>query len=180
MESEELTFEELVRPPFENQGAIENDPFFSADAIPIPNPEEQSYVIDKTVRNNYETSPAYVEDLENELTDDINTPLQEEEEEKIKKREPSGWVNLFDDVIVSGAAGAKRAVSEAGETFGASEGWAGYMPEPETTRQQLIQGFSQYGSIFFPLNMGVQTGARTLQIGEKLASLFNITALPTK
>jgi len=170
--AEELTFEESIRPPFENQGAIENDPFFSADAIPRPNPEEQSYIKDKTVRNKYEGSPTYTKDLENEITDDINIPSQEEEEEKINNRDPSGWVNIFDDSVMQLYYGAKKGVGETGETFGAPEGWAGYSPDPEGVRQSLLQGLGQYGTIFIPANMGMQAAARAIPIGAKITSLF--------
>jgi len=192
--AEEQTVDESIRPPFiieEEEILQEPDPYYQTPEGEQPLPEtpsipyevennvikpssaEEEYLGNKESRNAYESSPAILEDTEQEYNDERNGPLQAAEEDKIKKRDPSGWVNTADDMIMSSAAGVKRMVSETGETLGAPEGWAGHIPEPETTRQTLVQGFSHYGSMFLPLNMGVQAGARSIKIGEKLASLFN-------
>ena len=183
---DEQTFDESISLPFEiNEDAI--DPFYNTPeselppeteqplpdiALPYtiennvlqPNSAEKEYLENSTSRSEYESSPAIENDTEAEYNDEVNSPLQIEEAKKIETRDPTGWVNLFDDIVTQTVHGAQRMLSETGEAVGAPEGWAGHIPEPETTRQTLIQGFSQYGSMFFPLNMAVQRGAKAIQI----------------
>ena len=195
---DEQTFDESISLPVEiNEDAI--DPFYNTPeselppeteqplpdiAFPYtiennvlqPNSAEKEYKENSTSRSEYESSSAIEQDTEAEYKDEVNSSLQIEEAKKIETRDPTGWVNLFDDVITQTVRGTHRMVSETGEAFGAPEGWAGHIPEPETTRQSLIQGFSQYGSMFFPLNMAVQRGAQTVQLGQKLSKLFSKSA----
>ena len=195
---DEQTFDESISLPFEiNEDAI--DPFYNTPeselppeteqplpdiALPYtiennvlqPNSAEKEYLENSTSRSEYESSPAIENDTEAEYNDEVNSPLQIEEAKKIETRDPTGWVNLFDDIVTQTVHGAQRMLSETGEAVGAPEGWAGHIPEPETTRQTLIQGFSQYGSMFFPLNMAVQRGAKAIQLGQKLSKLFSKSA----
>ena len=169
---EELPLEE-GQPPSEIPYEVEGDTI-------QPSTVEQEYLSNTASRNDYESSSAFYEDGDKDYQDEVNRKLQAEEEEKIKSGDRSGWVNFGDDLITQSIHGTLRGVSETGETFGAPEGWLEKtivtkyrpIPEPETTRQQLLQGFSQYGSQFFPLNMAFQRGAQTVQLGSKLASLF--------
>ena len=141
--AEEQTIEESIRPPFiieEEEILQEPDPYYQTPEGEQPLPEtpsipyevenniikpssaEEEYLGNKESRNAYESSPAILEDTEQEYNDERNGPLQAAEEDKIKKRDPSGWVNTADDMIMSSAAGVKRMVSETGETLGAPEG----------------------------------------------------------
>ena len=169
---EELPLEE-GQPPSEIPYEVEGDTI-------QPSTVEQEYLSNTASRNDYESSSAFYEDGDKDYQDEVNRKLQAEEEEKIKSGDRSGWVNFGDDLITQSIHGALKGIGETGETFGAPEGWLEKtivtkyrpIPEPETTRQQLLQGFSQYGSQFFPLNMALQRGAQTVQLGSKLASLF--------
>ena len=137
---------------------------------------DANYIKNQKAREKYEGSPGQAQDIENDLDDDIKVPFQKEEEEKIINGDSSGWLNSVnkhgDDLIMHSAYGVKKMGREVLGKVGGDKNWIKEPPSPETTLQTIYQGFSQYGSLFFPANTMAQAGVRAISLGPKFTKLL--------
>ncbi len=195
---EEEEGEELV-PDYPEYGEepIEQDDEIAITEISPVTPSDTEYIKNQRARESYEGSSEHAQDVVNELNDDSKVPLQQEEEQKIMNGD-SSWVDIASqeakrnvggrlsthsitdpfmkrsaELVAHSGYGFKNMLrSVVGKVSDEGKNFISKPPDPETTLQTIYQGFTRYGSLFFPVNAGAQAWAQTISFGPKFAKLL--------
>jgi len=144
------------------------------EITPFKSIEDQisnSYIKNRSVRNRYESSPAFVEDTQKEFLREQSAPIKEQEANALANKQKSIFSEGVEFVGNIGL-GAAKAIEETAQVFGAPDNFLN-IPDAEETGDQIARGLGQAFTFFLPAAGGVRAGL-------KLAGLFQKSQKLTK